>query len=111
MPGQRIILKEQVGLLGCIAGRKPQIAWGVRSYRPHEIMIPWQGFQSPTSQPAIAFDGVTRMHGARKPLMAGSRDLRSDIKCAEACLAIAHLGQALASASPDGVFRIPLRRR
>jgi nucleoside-diphosphate-sugar epimerase len=63
--GKPIRLKEVVQLYERLQGQKLPINWGERSYRPREVMVPWEnGRRLPGWEPRIQLeDGIRRMEG------------------------------------------------
>jgi nucleoside-diphosphate-sugar epimerase len=63
VPAQRrYTLREVVEVYCAVAGRKVDVVWGGRPYRPREVMVPWQGSPLPGWRARIALpDGLRTM--------------------------------------------------
>jgi nucleoside-diphosphate-sugar epimerase len=63
---KRYTLREVVELYSSITGRRVDVVWGGRPYRPREVMVPWTGTSLPGWRPAISLpDGLRSLaaHG------------------------------------------------
>jgi nucleoside-diphosphate-sugar epimerase len=64
--GERLPLKDLVGVLGEVAGRPLNVEFGARPYRPREVMQPWSGQALPGWQPRIGLrEGFGQLLGER----------------------------------------------